>query len=182
LSILILPLLNGQVQAATFAEKNFAQLVAEADQIFIGTVRSLQCRKLPSGAIVTDVRFASPQVIKGENTGADIVLLVLGGELDGARMEIPGLPQFQRETRYLVFSQGNGKSIFPVVGGPAGFFQLTADSRGLSPVMASSDGTPLESEIALEIMDSLPSAQNAPQAPITLEMVLAAIRTRLGLQ
>ncbi|MBI4294126.1 MAG: hypothetical protein HY661_21825 [Betaproteobacteria bacterium] len=183
LVILILPLLNGQAQAATFAEKNFAQLVAEADQIFIGTVQSLQSRKLPSGAIVTDVRFSAPQVIKGDHTGADIVLLVLGGEVEGARLEIPGLPQFQRETRYLVFSQGNTKSMFPVVGGPAGFFQITADPRGLSPVVASSDGTPLESEIAAQVLDSLsPSLRSAAQSPITLELILAAIRAKLGLQ
>lgn len=183
LVILILPLLNGQAQAATFAEKNFAQLVAEAEQIFIGTVKSLQSRKLPSGAIVTDIRFSAPHVIKGDNTGADIVLLVLGGEVDGARLEIPGLPQFQREVRYLVFSQGNGRTMFPVVGGPAGFFQITAGPAGLSPVVVSSDGTPIEHGIAAEVLASVSvPARSAPESPITLELILTAIKAKLGRQ
>lgn len=181
--IVMLPVLNGQVRAATFADKNFAQLVTEAEQIFVGTATSLQSRKLPNGAIVTDVRFSELQVIKGDNRGADIVLLVLGGEVDGSRLEIPGLPQFQRGARYLVFSQGNGKNMFPVVGGPAGFFQVTAVPSGGSLVLVNSDGTPIERGLAAEVLDIVsPLTQVAPQSPITLALILAAIKAKLGLQ
>ena len=112
LMIMLLSLLHGQARAATFAEKNLAQLVAEAEQIFVGTASSLQSRKLPHGTIVTDIRFSDLQVVKGD--GADIVLLVLEGEVDGVRLEIPGLPRFQRDTRYLVFSRGNGNVRLPL--------------------------------------------------------------------
>ena len=180
---MILPLLYGQARAATFADKNFAQLVTEAEQIFIGTVTSLRSRKLPNGAIVTDVRFSGPQVIKGNGDGADIVLLVLGGEVDGARLEIPGLPQFQRDARYLVFSQGNGKNMFPVVGGPAGLFQIAPGIPGGNGLVLNSAGMPLEHGIASEVIDSVsPLAQGALQSPITLELILAAIKAKLGLQ
>lgn len=179
--ILALCLLSAHARAATFADKNFAQLVEEAEQIFVGTVRSLQSRKLANGAIVTDVRFAHAQVIKGNSTGADIVLLMLGGEVDGARLEIPGLPQFQRDARYLVFSQGNGKSVFPVVGGPAGFFRITAGPSGGTLLVLSSSGTPLEREIEAEVLDRVSASGKAtPQLPITLEMILGAIKARLG--
>ena len=179
LVILVLPLLHGQARAATFAEKNLAQLVTEAEQIFVGTVSSLQSRKLPNGAIVTDVRFSDLQVIKGD--GADIVLLVLGGEVDGVRLEISGLPRFQLDTRYLVFSQGNGKDMFPVVGGPAGFFQIMAGTAGGSSIALTSSGIALGRAIAADVQDSasLP-AQGASQPPVTLELFLAAIKAKLG--
>lgn len=179
LVILVLPLLNGQARAAAFAEKNLAQLVTEAEQIFVGTVRSLQSRKLPNGAIVTDVRFSNLQVIKGD--GADIVLLVLGGEVDGVRLEIPGLPRFQLDTRYLVFSQGNGKDMFPVVGGPAGLFQIMAAPAGGSSIALTSSGMALGRGIAAEVQDSVSlPAQGASQSPVTLELFLAAIKAKLG--
>lgn len=179
LLLLVLPLLPAQAQAASFAEKNLAQLVGEAEQIFVGTVSSLQSRKLPNGAIVTDIRFSDLQLLKGENQGADIVLLVLGGEVDGVRLEIPGLPQFRRDARYLVFSQGNGKDMFPVVGGPAGMFQITAGPAGASPIALTSSGTPLGPAITAEVLNSVAvPAQGA--APVTLEQFLTAIKARLG--
>lgn len=177
LLILVLPLLLVQAQAATFAEKNLTQLVNEAEQIFVGTVRSLQSRRLPTGAIVTDIRFSNLQLVKGANAGADLVLLVLGGEVDGVRLEIPGLPQFRRDTRYLVFAKGNGKDMFPVVGGPAGMFHIAPSPAGGSPIALSSSGTPLGRDIAAEVFDS---ASVAAQGVVTLDLFLAAIRAQLG--
>ena len=84
--------------------------------------------KLANGAIVTDIAFSSPQVVKGADTGTSVTLLMLGGEVDGVRLEIPGLPVFRRDVRYLVFSAGNGRDMFPVVGGPGGLFQLRDDA------------------------------------------------------
>lgn len=183
LIIFILPLLQGPAQAATFAEKNLAQLVAEAEQIFVGTVSSLQSRRAPGGAIVTDVRFSNLQLLKGGDAGADIVLLVLGGEVDGVRLEIPGLPQFQPDTRYLVFSRGNGKDMFPVVGGPAGLFQIAAGPPGAGPVVLTASGTPLAPGIAAAIQDSASvPGQGASQSPPSLEFFLAAIEVMLARQ
>ena len=178
--LLALPLMMGPARAATFAEKNLAQLVTESEQIFVGTVSSLASRKLANGAIVTDIVFASPQVVKGSDTGANVTLLALGGEVDGVRLEIPGLPVFRRDVRYLVFSAGNGRDMFPVVGGPAGMFQLGADVAGGATVLAHS-GEALGTAIASEVLQGLAlSAQNPASAPITLAMFLAAIKAQLG--
>jgi len=176
LLFLVLSLSLGQARAATFIEKNLAQLSAEAEQIFVGTVSALQSRKLPSGAIVTDVRFSDLQLVKGSSQGADIVLLVLGGEVDGVRLEIPGLPQFQLGTRYLVFSLGNGKDLFPVVGGPGGLFQIQAGPAAGSSIVLSASGLPLAPGIAAEVLGG------TPQSPVTLEQFLGAVRARLGAQ
>jgi hypothetical protein len=179
----VLLLLNGQARAATFAEKNLTQLVTEAEQIFVGTVSALQSRKLPSGAIVTDVRLSDLQLIKGSNQGADIVLLVLGGEVDGLRLEIPGLPQFQPGVRYLVFSLGNGKDMFPVVGGPGGLFQIQSGAAAGSSIVLSASGMPLAPGIRAEVLAGTSQpAQDTPQSPLTLEQFLAAVKARLGPQ
>lgn len=163
---------------ATFLEKNFAQLVGDAEQIFVGTVSALESKKLPAGAIVTDVRFSNLQVIKGE--AADIVLRVLGGEVDGLRLEFPGVPQFQRDTRYVVFAQGNGKDMFPVVGGPAGLFQIAAAQAGGGPIVLDWSGMALGPVIAAEVRDSAAAAVS--NSPVTLELFLVAIRARIGLR
>lgn len=181
LLILVLPILNGEAWATTFAVKNFAQLVAEADQIFVGTVSALESRKLPSGTIVTDVRFSNLQVLKGNNTGADIALLVLGGEVDGLRLELPGIPQFQVDARYLVFSRGNGTDMFPVVGGPAGIFRIMPGSPAESAVVVNASGMLLSSDVAADVRDSVPAlTSNTSQSPLTLDLFISAIKARLG--
>lgn len=183
LLILILPLSLGPARAASFVEKNLAQLSTEAEQIFVGTVSALQSRKLPSGAIVTDVRFSDLQLVKGSSQSADIVLLVLGGEVDGVRLEIPGLPQFQLGARYLVFSLGNGKDLFPVVGGPGGLFRIQAGPTAGSSIVLGSSGMPLAPGIAAEVLaGTTQRAQDTSQTPVTLDQFLGAVRARLGTQ
>lgn len=183
LLILVLPLSSGQTRAATFAEKNLTQLVTEAEQIFVGTVSALQSRKLASGAIVTDVRFSDLQLLKGSSPGADIVLLVLGGEVDGLRLEIPGLPRFQPGVRYLVFSRGNGKDMFPVVGGPGGLFQIQTGAAAGSSVVLDSSGMPLAPGVAAEVLaGATQPAQDTTPSPVTLEQFFSAVRARLGAQ
>ena len=161
---------------ATFQEKNFAQLVGEAEQIFVGTVSALQSQKLAGGAIVTDVKFSGLQMIKGD--APEVVLRVLGGEVDGLRLEIPGLPQFQRDSRYLVFSHRNGKDMFPVVGGPAGLFQIVAAPAGGGSIALDWSGKAIGPAIVAEVLAGVSSP--APNPPLTLELFLAAIRARLG--
>ena len=179
--LLALPLMTGPAQAASFAEKNLTQLVTEAEQIFIGTVSSLASRKLANGAIVTDIAFSSPQVVKGADTGTSVTLLMLGGEVDGVRLEIPGLPVFRRDVRYLVFSAGNGRDMFPVVGGPGGLFQLRDDAAAGGVTVLAHSGEPLGRSIASEVLQglSLP-AQDPASTSVTLAMFLAAIKAQLG--
>lgn len=180
LVLLVLALSQGTAQAAAFAEKNLEQLVVEAEQIFVGNVSSLQSRRIQNGAIVTDVRFSDVQAIKGQGVG--IVLLLLGGEVDGVRMEIPGVPRFQRGTRYLVFSRGNGKDMFPVVGGPAGLFRIMKDPGAGGAVVLTWSGVPLGRAIEAEVLaGAAEPGRGAVSPPVTLELFVAAIRAKLAL-
>ena len=121
-----LALAAGLAWATAFEPKNFDQLVAEADAIFVGTASAAAARKLPEGAIVTDVSFTRLQVIKGNVSDSSLTLMTAGGSVGGETFEIRGLPRFRMDVSYLVFVQGNGATIFPVVGGDQGMFQLKA--------------------------------------------------------
>jgi lipoprotein-anchoring transpeptidase ErfK/SrfK len=130
------------VAAGTFVVKDFEVLVAEAEQIYVGTATSAAAQKLASGAIVTDVTFTASQVLKGPPE-ATVVLRVLGGTVGRERLELPGVPKFRVGARYLVFVKDNGRAIFPVVGGDHGLFQVVPDPGLGHDVVLNARGAPL---------------------------------------
>ena len=56
-----------------------------------------------------------------------MVLRVVGGTVGRETLEVPDVPRFRPGARYVVFVKGNGRSIFPVVGGSRGLFQVVWD-------------------------------------------------------
>jgi hypothetical protein len=128
--------------AATFAWKDFAALVAEAEEIFVGTVTAVPGRRLASGGIVTDVGFDDVRVLKGPPADR-VVLQVLGGTVDGETMALQGVPRFSPGVRYLVFAKGNGTAILPVVGGDHGLFRVVVDRTLGVEVVRDAWGRPL---------------------------------------
>lgn len=180
-SLMALCLLAGPATAVVFAEKNLAQLVGEAEQIFVGTVGSLQSRKLDSGAIVTDASFSDLQVLKGAAADTKITLLIAGGEVEGIKMEIPGVPRLMQGARYLVFSKGNGRDMFPVVGGSGGIFRIVPGPGGADPVVVDSSDKPLAGSIAAEVLAAGSQAGGASTgSAVALETFLNAIRAKLA--
>src|SRR5207249_4154516 len=157
--------------ATVFAHKNFNQLVTEADQIFIGTVTSTPSRQLPSGPIVTDVTFADPQVLKGPASIGQIALLVLGGTVGTVTMEVEGVPRFEVGVRYLVFSEGNGSVVFPVVGGPQGLFQVNRDPSSGQELVFDAYGKPIPDSVMNEAFLT---------PPVALIAFVQAIQARLN--
>lgn len=169
----------------SFDPKEFDQLVAEAEQIFVGTVTGTTSRKLPAGAIVTDVIFTSLQLLKGSTSNTEISLMVLGGTVGAETVEVSGMPRFQTGITYLVFSQGNGTTIFPVVGGDQGMFQIKLNPVTGENILLNSRGMPVVSQSVLHAVAAvaapLQDAQPVPP-PIPLEVFLQAVRSRLGLR
>lgn len=167
-----LALAAGLAAATAFEPKSFDQLVAEADIIFVGTATTASTRKLPAGAIVTDISFGGVEFIKGRAADGTIALMVAGGSVGGKTFEIRGLPRFRFDVPYLVFVQGNGKTIFPVLGGDQGMFQVKADASGARQVF-NAHGQPVASPSVLQAV-----GLEAP-ASVPLETFLQAIRSRL---
>ncbi|OGT80783.1 MAG: hypothetical protein A3H91_13900 [Gammaproteobacteria bacterium RIFCSPLOWO2_02_FULL_61_13] len=169
--------------AVSFDAKDFDQLVAESEQIFIGTTSGAMSRRHPGGAIVTDVSFAGVQVIKGNAGNAEISLMIAGGSLGTETLALPGMPRFQFGLTYLVFVQGNGTTIFPVVGGDQGMFQVKSDTLTGESLVFDSRGMPIRSATVRQAMaaDGAAPSSTEPE-PITLDVFLRGIRSRLGSQ
>ena len=159
--------------AVSFELKDFAQLVAEADEVFVGTAAVAAPRKRAEGGIVTDVTFTNLQVLKGNAADMAITLMTLGGTVDGETFELQGMPKFQLGVTYLVFSQGNGTTIFPVVGGDQGMFQVKPDAVTGESLVFNSRGMPILSQSVLQAV-----SLQAP-SPVPLAVFIQAIRSRL---
>jgi hypothetical protein len=142
LSVIALAALAGPAGAAVFAVKHFEELVGEAELIFVGTVISESAQKLPARLIVTDVSFATSHVLKGAG-GSTVVLRVVGGTVGRETLELPDIPRFRPGARYVVFMKGNGRSVFPVVGGSRGLFQVVWDAARGADVVRDALGRPL---------------------------------------
>lgn len=178
----LLAISAGLAWGAAFLPVDFDQLVADAEQIFLGTVTAVQSRKVPNGAIVTDVTFASPQVLKGSDTGA-ITLLVLGGTVGEETLALSGVPTFQLGVRYLVFAKENGKAMFPVVGGDQGLFQIQRDAVTGEETVWNAQGMPITSKTVLDALGGPVSpSQDAllSPSPVRLDAIVQATRDRLG--
>jgi hypothetical protein len=116
----------GVSAADTFVPKAWESLVAEAEQIFIGTVATTSSTKLPSGAIVTDVSFPQPRMLKGTADG-EMRLRLLGGTVNDETQRVSGFPHFEPGATYLAFVKGNGRALLPLVGGTQGLFRIIRD-------------------------------------------------------
>jgi len=149
----------GVSRAHSFVEKSFDQLVAEAEDVFIGTVTGAVASRLPSGLIVTDVALAVREVVKGDYARAAVPVRVVGGTVGNETLSAAGFPEFTPGATYLLFAKGNGAVVLPFVGGPQGVFKVTRD-----PATQQERVTGVE-----ELGDT-----------VSLEEFLDAIRARLG--
>ena len=138
----LLGLAAARADAATFAPKQFEHLVREAEQIVVATVTAVPARRLPGGAIVTDIQLDASRVLRGD-PGASLSLLVLGGTLGAETERLDGVPVFHPGVTYVIFVRGNGRVVFPVVGGAAGLFQVRRHPRSGEELVLDAEGRPL---------------------------------------
>ncbi len=184
--VLLLPVLltlpPGLAWGTTFIAKDFDKLVAEAEEIFVGTVIATESRKLPSGAIVTDVTFSSLRVLKGGEGTGETILRVLGGTVGSETLKLAGVPRFELGVTYLVFSKGNGKVIFPVVGGDQGLFQIKRDPTTGDELVFDSYGMVITRPSVREATggSGFQKDRNMPPVPVLLDAFIQAIKNRIG--
>ncbi len=128
LSILLLSPLSW---ATTVLEKNFPDLVHEADVITVGTVTDIReqwdpVRKAP----FTLVTFSNLDVLKGNTRESDLTLYFLGGHTpDGKILRVDGVPQFRPGERSVVFCTANQRDFCPLVGIWQGVYRVTFDPK-----------------------------------------------------
>ena len=149
-------------------------MVAEAEQIFTGTVSTTLSRRAPSGLVVTEVTFSSAQVFKGAG-GGEVTLLMPGGAVGDETVRVAGMPELRAGETYLVFAKGNGSAIFPVVGGDQGLFQVTRDPETAEDLVFDARGRAIDND-AIRALAS-PAPAGAPR--IFLKTLVEAIKERL---
>ncbi|HET8646721.1 MAG TPA: hypothetical protein VFO85_14600, partial [Vicinamibacteria bacterium] len=107
-------------------------LTAQSELIFIGTVVSVDYRNSdvegPQHAALphTFVTFQIERALQGRSEAGDLITLRFQGGPDGQGriLTIPGVPLFDVGERELLFVQGNGQALCPLVGWHQGRLRL----------------------------------------------------------
>ena len=173
--ICLLPL---AAHATTVIAPRFETLVDRAELIFTGQVLSQRAEWRNNNgerSIVTLVTFGVQQVHKGK-AQPTVTLQFLGGALGNVRLEVADIPRFKVGERVVLFVEGNGSAVSPLIGFFHGRFTLQRNAAG-------------QDEVRMYNGDSLASLGDigrakrlsAPTAPaLSHETFAARIRERLA--
>jgi hypothetical protein len=159
--------------------KDFADLAAEADLIFVGTVARVESRwsDPQRQAIETIVTFSDLEPLGGP-LGEEVTLRFAGGEVEGIREVIAGVPRFVPGERVVLFARQE-TSVSPIVGFSQGCFRVVEDALGPAVRGCDGHGVVLPAETA-ELRAGAPATPGAQR--VGLEGFLDRIRRQLERQ
>jgi hypothetical protein len=177
----------GRASATVVVAKDFAALCAEADLIFVGTVTSTASHWIDreQQAIETQVTFGDLTWLRGP-AQPSITLRFAGGEVDGLREAIAGVPGFTVGERRIIFAR-NGRYVSPIVGFDQGALRVIEGEGG--PVVVGPNGAALVDGEALAIRGAArsgtPAADeqqptSADAQPVPLNQFLDRVRGQIG--
>lgn len=167
-------------EGTTVLEKDFTDLIHEADTIVVGTVTALE-NVAGSEQPVTLVTFTGLDVLKGTVEGDEFTVQVLGGtNAAGMTLRIAGVPEFTLGARMIVFVVGNETQAVPFVGLWQGVYRVVTDPD-LGETVTTHDGRPLTALPQRQSADGLvydghgPHFQAQTGLALSLEIFLKAI-------
>lgn len=146
LSVSLLLMTFGAVnaQATTILPVDAAQAVDQAELIFVGQAVAHEVALTPGDRTpFTFVTFTVDEVLKGSVEGDEITLRFFGGEVDDEVIEAVGMPQFEELGKYLLFVEGNGRSMAPLVGWWQGKMDIVAHPTTGLDIFVDHTGRPL---------------------------------------
>lgn len=136
---------NFSAHAMSVRPPTFPELVAEAAVVARARVTAVESRLVPAAngdrKLKTFVTFATLKILKGEPS-ALFTLEFLGGEKDGERWTVPGMPQFAVGDEEFVFPTA-GTSICPLVGAMHGRYRVLTDPQSHRRYVARDNLEPL---------------------------------------
>ncbi len=145
-AVLCLGLASAPMLATTVVPPEFVQLVNESDYIVRAVVKSVtvELRVMPSGKRMpfSRVELEVSKIIAGKPP-SPLVLEVLGGRSGGRELFITGAPKFEVGDESILFVQGNGSQIFPLVRMAHGLYPIVKEAATGREYVARSDGAPL---------------------------------------
>ena len=167
-----IPALASVVQALSLED-----LTRKADVIVVGVAGEAQSRRNADGRlIVTDVSVTVQDVLKGPaKQGDDVFVTLLGGELDGLALRVPGeasIPQGKPALLFL-YRTGTAGTDLRVVGMAQGVMPMQSE-RGTMMIIPGGSGSKLVERSSAGKLDSAPAALLPPQPAAT---VLDRVRT-----
>ncbi len=168
-------------RATTVAAPEFDDLVTSADYIVRASVKSVsadwrenQGRKY----IATRVALDIIEIIRGIPP-QPLVLELVGGRVGNEELVIEGAPKFLLGDDVILFVQGNGRQIYPLVAIMHGLYPVMKDEKSQQEYVLRSNGLPLysEQEVSLPIgAMSAAKAGNPAALPLTARNFIQKIR------
>jgi hypothetical protein len=184
--------------ATTVVPRDLAELTADAEMIFIGTVIDIRSER-QNRSIYTYVTFADLRVLKGSHLRRTIEVRLSGGTVAGETLRVFGMPSFVVGEQNLIFLAGNFQFLCPIVGWGQGRFKIrwdevsrqevvfddsdvpVTDIRGKEIVRANKTRIPRGSPGVPERGMSLVHTLQAPETKVSLKSLVSAIETRMGI-
>lgn len=163
---------SGPVGSSTVVPLSLSDLTARADRIFHGTCVGVRS-ELVAGDIVTRLTFAVDEGLKG-TVGDTLALRLPGGELDGVRDEVSGMPSFVPGDEVVLFvTEVDGLGRVWPVGLGQGDFRVLREGNRPAAVGRSLDDLRLPGGAAAR-------PTGLPPTPTSLEALLEEIRGLIG--
>jgi len=132
LPLLAFLLVAPPLTATTFERVTTAELTRRAERVCV--VRCDSCRAerdRRSGLVYTVVRLRLVEDIKGRSAGSTIELRLVGGEADGVRTVVVGMPRFRAGEESILLLGKRNRAGFPtVVAARRGMLRLGRDKQG----------------------------------------------------
>jgi len=114
---------SGAVEKLTLEE-----LTARADLIVLGTVTDLTSQwTTDHKSIYTLATLLVEELIKGESSEGEIVIMIPGGTAEGVTQSMENAASFRVSERAVVFLEQGGDTTFSVVGGFQGKYTIEDD-------------------------------------------------------
>jgi hypothetical protein len=148
-------LMSMQAFATTLVYKSFDDLVKEADGIVAGRVASIESRYNPKHEIYTFVTIDQLSVLGGSYQGPTLTLRLKGGQVDNNIAQIVGSPEFKLNEQVVLFVEGNGQYMVPLVGWTQGVFRVSQDAATGQQVILDHEGNRVLNVVGSEIVKDL---------------------------
>ena len=175
-------LLLGAVPAAhamVVVQRDFADLVARAEQIVSGTVTDITQGPDATGTPTTLVTLSDLTVLKGD-VGNTLTLRLYGGASGDVVVHIPDMPTFAVGDRTVLFVAGNGRDVCPLVGVWQGRFNVRFDPQRQTDVVETNDRQPVVAVAGRQIVRGRVVQESAATPAMPLGEFLDSIAGELS--
>ena len=118
--------------ATTLPSDTTAALVLQSERVCCASCESVEARVDPrSGLVFTHVRLRLLENLKGSGSGDTVELRIVGGEANGIRTVVAGMPRFRPGRESVLMLGRKNRLGYPVlVAGGRGVLPLKADKSG----------------------------------------------------